>query len=97
LRVGLGLPGVFGDDPVEAVTIDLLAFERQTELFADHPGKEAANRMLLPAGCLHDRRDSRAIRTLEQGEDLLLLSPASRFRFNRFLKLILFLSGSVLL
>ena len=42
--------------------------ERQAELGAHNPGQEAPDRVGLPAGCLHDGRDSRALFPMEHRE-----------------------------
>ena len=84
-----------GHDPVNAFAVSLFAIERQAKLLTDHPGKEAAHGVLLPAGRLHDGGDGRAVRPAQQGKDLFLLGPGAGFRFNRFLSFILFLSGSL--
>ena len=47
--------------------------ERQAELGAHNPGQEAPDRVGLPAGCLHDGPDGRALFALEHREHKGLL------------------------
>jgi Glycogen debranching enzyme N terminal len=46
------------------------------ELLAHHPGQEAAHRMRLPAGRLHNGRNGRATRPVQQRQHHSLLGPA---------------------
>src|SRR5579863_5327914 len=50
--------GFAGDDAVEALVAALLGDERQAVLLTYDPGQEAAHRVRLPTGRLHDRRDA---------------------------------------
>src|SRR6202140_3434770 len=65
------------DHPVDALTIRLLGLQRQPELLAPPPGQEAAHRMRLPAGRLHDGRDGRATRPAQQRQHRPLLGPVA--------------------
>ena len=62
-----------GADPVDALFAGLLGDERQAELVAHYPGREAPDRVGLPAGCLHDGPDGRALFALEHREHKGLL------------------------
>jgi hypothetical protein len=71
--------GIFDHDPVNPLGAGLLGHERQAEPLAHHAGKEAANRVLLPAGRFHDGRDGRALLALEHFDHVgLLRIPCSR-------------------
>jgi hypothetical protein len=61
---------------VDALVIDLLRRQLQFELLLYDTGKEAAYRVLLPAGHLHDCRDSGAARLTQQRKHRLLLGEA---------------------
>jgi hypothetical protein len=50
-----------------------ISYERQAELGAHYPGREAPDRVGLPAGCLHDGPDGRALFALEHREHKGLL------------------------
>src|SRR6266481_5193917 len=66
LRVDLPLRGGFFDqDAVDPLRAGFLGHQPQAEPLAQHAGKEAADRVLLPAGRLHDGRDGRALLALE--------------------------------
>jgi len=61
--------------------------QRQAKLLAHHASKEAADRVLLPIRCLHDRGDCCTVRLAKKGENSLLFGPAtarSRRRVPRF-------------
>jgi hypothetical protein len=60
---------------------------RPDELVAHHRGKEAADRVRLPAGCLHDRRDGCALSGLQHRDQpgLLRVPPAGCGRALRSL------------
>ena len=62
---------------INAFIAGLFRSKRQTELLAHHGRKEAADRVLLPAGRHHDGGDGCALGLSEQGEDRLLLGPAA--------------------
>ena len=66
-----------GGHTINAFAVGLLRYQRQAELLAHHAGKEAADRVLLPAGRLHDGGDRCALGLSEQGEDGLLFGPAA--------------------
>src|SRR5262249_10580937 len=66
-----------GRHTIDAVTVGLLGEQRQAKLLAHHACKEAADRVLLPAGCLHDGSDRCPLGLSEQGEDRLLFGPAA--------------------
>jgi hypothetical protein len=53
---------------VNALFAGFLGDERQAELFAHNLGQEATDRVGLPAGCLHDGRNGRALFALELRE-----------------------------
>src|SRR6266403_1230772 len=76
--------GGFGD-PIGALTINLLGDQVKVELFLDHAGKEAPNRMLLPIRCLHDRRNRGAPGLSQHCEHRLLFCwwPSSPPRGKR--------------
>jgi hypothetical protein len=65
--------GLVRHDAVDALFAGLLGDERQAELGAHHSGQEATDRVGLPAGCLHDGRDGRALFALERREHKSLL------------------------
>lgn len=69
-------------DAVDPIAFALFGFQRQAELLADHPGQEAADRMLLPLGDLHDLGDGRAMGPLEQAKNLLLLGAEPCLSFG---------------
>lgn len=48
-------------DPVGTLAIRLLEDKIESELLADDTGEETVNRMLLPSGYFHDRRDHGAL------------------------------------
>ncbi len=74
-----------GGHTINAFAVGLLRCQRQAELLAHHTGKEAADRVLLPAGRLHDGGDRCPLGLSEQGEDGLLFGPAAgRTRGNVF-------------
>src|ERR1700678_2742996 len=90
LATGFALPlrrGLPGHDAVNPVTTILFGHQRQAELFAYHPGKEAADRVGLPAGCLHDRRDGCTLLAAEHLDHpgLLRSPPAGLGRLLRSL------------
>ena len=60
LRLGLCF-GFARNDPVDAIALDLLGLERETELLAHDAREEAAHRVLLPAGYLRDRGNCRSL------------------------------------
>src|ERR1700746_1965361 len=55
-------------DPVDPLAIDLLRDEIEAKLLAHYTGEEAADRMLLPARRLHDRRNGGARRGPQHGD-----------------------------
>src|SRR6266478_2242376 len=71
-------------DPVDALVAGLVRDEILLELLLDHAGKEATHRMLLPAGCLHESGDGRALRLPKHSEDSFLLRRRAG-QFNRCL------------
>src|SRR6266446_6733988 len=78
-RLALALRRGFpGDDAIDPLLAGLLGHERQAELVAHDPGKEAADRVRLPAGCLHDRRDGCALPAVQHRDHpgLLRIPPA---------------------
>jgi hypothetical protein len=62
---------------IDAVTVGLLGAQLQAELLAHHARKEAADRVLLPAGCLHDSGDRCPFGLPEQSEDGCLFGVAA--------------------
>src|SRR5712671_2787739 len=60
-------------DAIDARVAGLLGYQRQAELLAHHAGEEAAHRVLLPAGRLHDGRDGRTLPALQHGDHRRLL------------------------
>src|SRR3984893_5284328 len=64
-------------DPVDALFTWLLGQECEAELFAHHPRKEAADRVLLPTRRLHDGGDRWPLARSQQVEDGLLLGLAA--------------------
>ena len=75
---GFDLVGRFaGRHTINAFAVGLLRYQRQAELLAHDTGKEAADRVLLPAGRLHDGGDRCPLGLSEQGEDRLLFGPAA--------------------
>src|SRR6266852_1771059 len=57
--------GILGHNAIDPLLAGLLGHKRQAELVAHDPGKEAADRVGLPAGCLHDRRDGCSLPAME--------------------------------
>jgi hypothetical protein len=55
----------------------LFRYQRQTKLLAHHAGKEATDRVLLPAGCLDDGGDRCSLGLPQQSKDGLLLRSAA--------------------
>src|SRR5262249_34293906 len=53
--------GTLGLDAVDPLLPGLLGHERKSELLAHHAGKEAADRVWLPPGGLHDGADGGAL------------------------------------
>ena len=66
------------DDAVDPLVADLLGGQFKPELLDHDAGEEAAHRMLLPAGRLHDGRDGRALRRLQHRDDVGLLGVGPR-------------------
>src|SRR5258705_8562790 len=58
----------FGD-PIDALIVYLLGNEIEVELLLDHACEEAADRMLLPVGRLHDRSDRGALGFVQHLQD----------------------------
>src|SRR6266446_9968532 len=56
VSLGFRLGGLARDDAVDPLTVSLLGFKREAKLLAHHPREEPTDRVLLPAGGLHDRR-----------------------------------------
>src|SRR5438552_1260495 len=69
--------GGLADDAVDSSAVGLLRSQRQPELPTHHAGQEAADRMLLPAGRLHDCGDRYTLGVSEQAEYGRLLGPAA--------------------
>ena len=68
---------------INACVSGFLRYQRQTKLLVHYCGKEAADRVLLPARRLHNGGDCCTLWLSEQGENGLLLGPAaSRTRGN---------------
>ena len=65
-------------DAVDAFFTWLLGQECQAELFAYHPRKEAADRVLLPTRRLRDGGDRCPLGLSKQGKDGLLLGVRIR-------------------
>ncbi len=66
-----------GRHAINALSPGLLRYQCQAELLAHHTRKEAADRVLLPAGRLHDGGDRCPLGLSKQSEDGLLLGPAA--------------------
>src|SRR5205814_1469886 len=62
-----------GDDAIDAVTIGLVRLQRQSKLLAHDAREESAHRVLLPAGRLHNRLDSRSLGVTEHLNNASLL------------------------
>jgi hypothetical protein len=62
---------------IHAFGSGLLRDQCQAELLAHHTREEAADRVLLPTRRLHDGGDRCPLGLFEQGEDGLLLGPAT--------------------
>src|SRR4051812_36547010 len=76
-RLALALRGGFaGDDAIDPLLAGLLGHERQAELVAHHTGKEAAHRVRLPAGNLHDRSNGCSLPALEHLDHAVLLQTS---------------------
>src|SRR5215467_8133479 len=56
--------------PPDPFAVDLLGSELQLEALAHDAGKEAAHRVLLPAGCLHHRVNRRTCWQLEHRDNM---------------------------
>src|SRR4051812_30127169 len=87
-RLALALRGGFaGDDAIDPLLAGLLGRERQAELVAHHTGKEAAHRVRLPPGRLHDRSNGCSLPALEHLDHpgLLRIRPAGLGRLSRSL------------
>ena len=76
-RRGLRSGRLPGSHTIDAFAVGLLGRQRQAELLAHNTGKEAAHRVLLPTGRLHDGGDRRTCRPSKQGEDGFLLGRAA--------------------
>src|SRR3984893_9028614 len=61
------------DDAVDALVAGLLGDKRQAELVAHHRCQKAADRMGLPARCLHYGGNGRALFAVEHRKHLSLL------------------------
>jgi hypothetical protein len=74
LAARLAFPrGSFDQDAVNTLGASLVGHERLAEPLAHHAGKKAAYRVLLPASCLHDGRDGRALLAVEHFDHAGLL------------------------
>src|SRR5260221_2761856 len=71
------------DDAIDAVAVIwLLGLQREAELFAHDPCEEPADRMLLPAGGLHDDRNRRSLGPAQQVENFGLFGIRTRLGLN---------------
>src|SRR6476619_7440075 len=80
LRLGFCFGGFAGNDAVDAIAIDLLGFERETELLAHDAREEPTHRMLLPAGCHRDGGNRRSLGLAQQRNHDCLLGIRARCR-----------------
>src|SRR5882757_2838000 len=68
------------NDAIDSHALGLLGFEHEAELLAHHRCEEAAHRVLLPAGRLHDRGDCRPFGLAQQRNHGCLLGGRARWR-----------------
>jgi hypothetical protein len=68
---------MFDDDAVDPLLPGFLGHQRQAELLAHHGGKEAADRVLLPARYLYNGGDRCTLRLRKKGENGFLFAPAT--------------------
>lgn len=67
----MGAAGI--DDAVDSIAVNLPRIEFESKFLLHHAREEAANRVLLPAGCLHHRCDGRAGRGMQHFDHASLL------------------------
>ena len=70
---GIGARTAAVDDAIDPLTVvDFLRAQFEAKLLADHPGKEAAHRVLLPVGGTHDGSNRRPLRSAQHREHSIL-------------------------
>src|SRR6185503_19687797 len=70
---GVGTGAAARDDAIDPITVaNLLRAQIEAELLANHPGEEAAHRVLLPLGRARDGGNRCSFRSAQQREDASL-------------------------
>ena len=72
-RLAIASAGFTRDDAVDALFAGLLGDKSQAEFIAHHGCQKAADRVRLPASCLHHGGNGRALFAVEHRKHLSLL------------------------
>src|SRR5262245_30202744 len=78
-RAGSGPCNATVADAIDPVPVDFLRAQIKAELFAHHPGEEAAHRVLLPMGDAHNGGNRYSLRLAQHGEHASLFRPWPAF------------------